>query len=119
MTTGPKPDNRGGARPGSGRKPGSIPTVSGLQIEKMLRAARRYKRKYQKSIDDVLIGFIYGEALEGETVKIAERVACIKVFKEYTIAKMQEGSDTDKQLGPAVFLPEQRPQLSIVEKKTA
>lgn len=114
-----KPDGRGGARPGSGRKPGGIPTVSGLQIERMLRAARRYKRKYGKSVDDVLLGFIYGEAMEGETVKIAERVACIKVFKEYTIAKMQEGGETDQALGPAVFLPEQRPQLTVVKKESA
>ncbi len=113
-----KPDNRGGARAGSGRKPGGVPTISGLQIEKMLRAARRYKRKHGKSIDDVLVGFIYGEAMEGETVKIAERVACIKVFKEYTIAKMQEGGETDKGLGPTVFLPEQRPpQLTVVKKE--
>ena len=115
-----KPDGRGGARPGAGRKAGQVGTISAQQVERMLRAARKYRKKYGKSIDEVLLGFIYGEAEEGEAKpKFSDRVTSIKVFKEYTIAKMQEGGETDKALGPAVFLPEQRPQLSVVKKESA
>lgn len=118
MTTGQKQDARGGARAGSGRKPGGTATVSAVQVEKMLRTARKYRKKYGKTIDDVLLGFIYGETdKDGVVPKISDRVTCIKVYKEYTIAKMQEGGETDKALGPSVFLPEQRPQLSVVPKK--
>ncbi|HEU4340470.1 MAG TPA: hypothetical protein VFU31_02755 [Candidatus Binatia bacterium] len=76
----------------------------------MLSKAKRWAKQRGKDIDDVLLGFIYSEE-----EKTADRIACIKLFKEYTLAKISEGGETDKQLGPAVFLPEQRPTLKAVD----
>jgi len=106
MTDGQKVERRGGSRPNTGPKP---QTLSANQVLKMLRKARKWAKKMGKDIDDILLGFIYDE-----NGKMVERTACIKLWKEYTIAKMAEGGQTDKGLGPAVFLPEQRPQLGVV-----
>lgn len=108
MTTGPKKDNRGGARPNTGPKP---QTLSIRQVKKMLRKAKQWAKKRGRDIDDILLGFIYAD----EDVKPGDRIACIKLWKEYTMAKLAEGGETDKALGPAVFLPEQRPQLHSVD----
>jgi hypothetical protein len=102
MASGPKKvENRGGAREGAGRKP---ETLSAKQVSLMLEHAKDYAKKFGKTVDEVLLDFIYKEES-----KDADRLAAIKLFKTYTIAKLQEGGETDQQLGPAFFLPEQRP----------
>ncbi len=85
MTTGPKQENRGGARPNSGPKPR---TLSANQVAKMLRKARRRAKSTGKDVDDILLDFIYADE-----VRIADRVACIKLWKEFTMAKLAEGGD--------------------------
>ena len=109
-----KVENRGGSRPGAGRKPGIGATLSANQIAKMLRTARKWAKRHKKTIDDVLLSIVYDE-----TAKNSDRMTGIKVFKEYTTAKITEGSETDKNLGPAVFLPEQRPTLEVVKTEKA
>lgn len=110
-----KQENRGGFRPGAGRKPGPKTSLSAYQVANLLRKAKRAAKKHGKDVDDVLIGFIYDE-----TGRMADRLAAIKVFKEYTAPKITEGGTADKENAPAVFLPEQRPVLSVVKStKTA
>ena len=106
MSTGPK-SGWGGAREGSGRPK---ETLSAQQVRIMLSTAKKYADKYGKDIDEVLLDFVYGEE-----VPTKDRIACLKIWKEYTVAKLQEGGDTDKALGPAVFLPEHHPRLKVVE----
>ena len=106
-----KIERRGGARPNTGPKP---QTLSMSQVAKMLRRARKKAKETGKTIDDILLGFIYAES-EG----IQHRLAAIKLWKEYTVAKLQEGGETDKALGPAVFLPEHHPRLSVVKTDAA
>ena len=102
MSTGPKKiENRGGAREGAGRKP---ETLSILQVRAMLETAKEYAEKFGKTVDQVLLDFIHDPE-----AKHSDRIACIKLFKTFTIAKLQEGGETDTLLGPAFFLPEQRP----------
>lgn len=102
MTSGPKTvENRGGARPGAGAKP---KTLSARQVQAMLDKAKEYAEKHKKTVDEVLLDFIYCSES-----KDADRLAAIKLFKTYTIAKLQEGGETDVALGPGIFLPEQRP----------
>lgn len=108
MSTGPKTENRGGYREGAGRKP---ETLSARQVAEMLRKAKKWAKENGEEIDDILLSFIYDKGLS-----VKDRTACIKLFKEYTMMKLQEGGETDKALGPAVFLPEQHPGLKIVEK---
>lgn len=106
MSTGPKKDNRGGARAGAGRKP---ETLSARQVQAMLDKAKERAKKEKKEIDDILLDLIYGDNPPKDTL------AAIKLWKEYTIAKLSEGGETDKALGPAVYLPEQRPKLQVVK----
>jgi hypothetical protein len=102
MSSGPKKvENRGGARPGAGAKP---QTLSARQVQLMLDHAKEYAEKHGKTVDEILLDFIYASKS-----KDADRLAAIKLFKTYTIAKLQEGGETDQQLGPAFFLPDQRP----------
>lgn len=115
MSTGPKQDNRGGYRPNAGRKPGPARNLSTYQVERMLRKARRFAKQYGKDVDDILLEVIYSPQ-----ERTPDRLAAIKLWKEHTAPKISEGGEADKALGPAVFLPEHRPQLSVIEgKKTA
>lgn len=107
METVKKIDNRGGARPGSGPKPR---TLSANQVRKMLKKAQKWAKERGKDIDDVLLGFIYSDA-----EKTADRIACIKLWKDITVPKISEGGEADRGLGPAFFLPEQHPRLSVVD----
>lgn len=105
MATGPK-GGWGGKREGSGRKK---ETLSGNQVREMLAKAKKYAEKHGKTIDEILLDIIYAE----ET-GVKDQLAGIKLWKEYTIAKIQEGGDTDTELGPNIFLPEKRPDTSNV-----
>lgn len=105
MSTGPK-SGWGGARPNSGPKK---QTLSALQVQIMLDKAKEYAKKYKKTVDDILLQFIYSEELNEK-----DRIACIKLWKEYTVAKLQEGGETDNALGPQVYLPEEKPDPSKV-----
>jgi len=114
----PKKENRGGARPNSGPKK---ETLSVRQVKEMRDKAREYAKKYGKTIDEILLDFVYGVAEiritaegDGDTVEdiiskkvsTRDRIACIKLWKEYTSPKLAEGGPADTALGPALYLPE-------------
>jgi len=102
-----KPDGRGGRREGAGRKP---ETLSGHQVHDMLMTAQRWAKEQDKTIDDILMFIIYDKKTTDNA-----RLAAIKCFKDYTIPKIHEGGDTDKNVGPAVFLPEKHPRLEVID----
>jgi hypothetical protein len=112
MVEGQKQETRGGFRAGAGRKPGPKTSLSAHQVAQMLRKARKAAKKHGKDVDDVLIEFIYDEKL-----RAADRLASIKLFKEYTAPKISEGGVADKENAPAVFLPSQRPVLAAADGK--
>lgn len=114
MSESEKKPGWGGFRPGSGRKPGKERTLATSQVAKMLRKAKKLARIRGKDIDDILLELIY--SVQDRTT---DRIAAIKLFKELTMPKISEGGATDKALGPAVFLPEQRPVLSVVKDDKA
>ncbi len=102
MSTGPKTiENRGGARPGAGRKP---ETLSVRQVRLMLERAEAKAEEHGKTLDDVLLDIAYSAE-----EKTSDKLAAIKIFKTHTMIKLNEGGDADKELGPAFFLPDQRP----------
>ncbi len=126
-----KPDGRGGKRAGAGRKPGYSPAklpLSVAQVEEMLEKAKAYAVKYGKTIDEILLEFIYGVTeiplvseddkdilkILSRKVGTRDRIACIKLWKEYT-TKLGEGGEGDQELGPAVFLPKLHPRLELVK----
>lgn len=76
----------------------------------MRRTARKWAKKYGKTIDEVLIGLIYDA--DG---RAADVLAAIKVWKEYTAPKPSEGGTADKENGPMVYLPAHRPKLEAVK----
>ena len=105
MSTGPK-TGWGGTRPGAGRKKD---TYSAQQIRKMLKLAKKYAKKYKKTVDDVILEFIYNEELP-----TTHRVASIKLWKEITMPKISEGGATEQALGPGIYLPNEKPDPSVV-----
>jgi len=104
MSTGPK-TGWGGTRPNSGRK---TETLSGRQVQVMLDKATEYEKKSGHSLDDILLMIIYGDKFQGDKVPLKDRVACIKLFKEYTMARLTEGGDIDNQIEMPVWLPEKK-----------
>lgn len=112
MSTGPK-SGWGGARQGAGRPK---QTVSAEQIERMILKAKKFAEEKGKDLDDLLLEMAYDVG----NVSDKDRLACIKVFKEYTIAKMQEGGEADKSIGPGIYLPGEKPDpTKVVELKQA
>ena len=114
MSTGPKRENRGGARPGSGPKP---QTLSAKQVGSMLRKQRKWERKHLRTIDDIILAAIYGHDFEGNPIKVDGRsqASYAKLWKELTVPKITAEPGVDRAMGPAVFLPEQRPDLKVIE----
>jgi len=111
MATGPKKDNRGGARPGSGPKP---QTLSAKQLKEMREAADKYAKKAGKSLFEVCLEWIYDPELA-----IDRRQAAWKMFCDKMLIAVAEGGEADKAAGPALYLPEQRPVLEAVpDRKT-
>lgn len=100
MGTGPK-GAWGGRREGAGRPK---QTISAEQIEKMILKAKKYADERGIDLDDLLLEIAYDKQMAPK-----DRIACIKVYKEYTIAKMQEGGEADKDLGPGIYLPGEKP----------
>ena len=129
-----KPDGRGGKRAGAGRPKGYSPgrePLSVRQVKEMLAKAEAHAKKYGRTIDEILLDFVYGVAkipiVDEETnvlevlekvVGTRDRIACIKLWKEYTAPKITEGSEGDKTLEPAVFLPDLHPRLELVSDGT-
>lgn len=111
-----KQENRGGKRKGAGRP---SETLSVRQV-----AAMRVKMKDRAKItgkdeNDILIDWIQACDEEGTRLDIAirDRIACMKLWKEYTSPKITEGGEADKIIGPAVFLPEKHPRLEVIDGK--
>ena len=99
-----KKERRGGKREGAGRKP---ETISAAQVRAMLKTAEKYAKKEGGTVDDVLLSILYDEKTADN-----HRLAAIKIFKEHTMARVQEGGEADRvQAGPAFYLPGQRPKL--------
>lgn len=84
----------------------------------MLTTARRYAKKYGKTVDDILLGLIYAREDDIPMKMTArERIGAIKVFKEFAQAKTSEQNITvQHQTEPAISLPEQDedPALKVV-----
>lgn len=76
----------------------------------MLRKAKKAAKRYGKDVDDILLEVIY--TADNRPV---DKLSAIKLWKDYTMPKPSEGGEADKTLGPAVYLPEQRPQLKSIE----
>ena len=105
MSTGPK-HGWGGARPNSGPQKWSL---SRAQVQAMLDKAKEKAEKEGKEVDDILLEFIYDEELGAK-----DRMAGIKLWKDFSMAKISEGGEADKELGPGIYLPGERPDPSVV-----
>jgi len=98
----------GGSRSGAGRKPSYMLTEN--QVKAMLRKARKYAKKYDKTIDEVLLDFIYGVQETGWKMTVKDRLAAIGLFKNYTMSKTSEQNvNVNRQVGPAIGLPPKKP----------
>ena len=102
-----KKENRCGARPNSGPKK---QTLSVRQVQELLNRAKDFAKRTGKTVDDILLEFVYGQTVDGEELKIGvrDRLAALKLFKDHTSIKPGEGGEADKQLGPTIYLPEHK-----------
>lgn len=107
-----KRENRGGWRPNSGKKP---ETLSAYQVQQMLDTAERYAKTHGKTVDDILLDFVYAQV----KVDARTQLAAIKLFKDKTCVPISEGGDADTNLAPTVYLPEERPDPAKVVQLVA
>ncbi len=101
-----KRDGRGGARPGAGRKP---TTLSAWQVDNLLKTLAKKAKETGRDIDQLLVDKVYDEALSDRNF-----LAAVKLVKDLTSPKLTEGGETDKQLGPSIYLPKQKPPPAAV-----
>ena len=107
---GDKTENRGGKRSNPGGRPPNV-TISQYQVDQMLKKAEKWaKERKGKTVDDILLMCIYGEQEPGWKMTMRDRIACMKIWKEYTVAKVQEKNINidDKWQGPHIGLPPSR-----------
>ena len=101
MANKPKGIAWGGARAGSGRK--AIYKITKGEAYQMLKAAKKREKEEGRSIDEILLDFIYGTDKRNA-------LAAIKLFKDYTIPKTsQQEIQVTKTEKPTIFYPERKP----------
>jgi len=125
-------DTWGGKRDGSGQPK---KTLSISQLKEMLDKAEAWAKKHDgATVDDFVLAVIYGdiEYLYPNTIKDAEdvkslneyiaklfvplkdRLAAAKLWKDKIMIPVPEGGDTDRDLGPATYLPEEMPDTAKI-----
>jgi len=95
-------ENRGGKRTGSGRK--SLLANMGCTPQDMIKTAKLVAKEKGKTVDRVLLDIAYNSK------SAQHQLAAIKIFKEYTIAKVSEKKvEVTEKHAPKIYLPEQKP----------
>jgi hypothetical protein len=123
-------ENRGGARPGAGRKP--IYTVSEREVKRLVKAARKKAKESGQDIAEILMGLAYQVDdkrtalgairiyLEHTTVNTVEKddsqprryIGGPLILSQTAMALYRELSDEERDRifpGPRIVLPELRP----------
>ena len=85
MSTGPKAA-WGGARTGAGRP---RKTVAQQRIDQLLRTAKKYAKKHDKSVDDILLDVIYAVGA-GADANLAQQIKAIQTFYAQTMPSQSE-----------------------------
>ena len=98
-----KPENRGGKRAGSGRKPGYSPgreALSVRQSKEFEETARQLAKEFGKTIQEVIGRQIYDPEASRKDVQTAANL-----FWKYSVIGASEGGEADVKV-PQVFVPE-------------
>ena len=122
-------DNRGGARPGSGRPINpdskrqqkinagtlspSTPTARAKTlgqdgVERMTEAAGRFAKMYDVSIEELFLHIAYGTDF-AEGAALTTRLKALERVREAMTPKIVEGGPTDTRGNPPAELPARRP----------
>ena len=106
--------SHGGKRKGAGRP---TETLSVRQVNEMRAKMKERAKITGKDENDILIDWIQASEADGATVDIGirDRIACMRIWKEYTSPKITEGGEADKIVGPSIFLPEEHPRLEVID----
>jgi hypothetical protein len=76
----------------------------------MREAAEKRAQQTGKTLFEVVLDWIYDE-----TQPIKDRQTAMKLYLDKMLIAVSEGGEADKDAGPAVYLPTQRPQLEAVK----
>lgn len=92
-------------------------TLSVRHVARLLRLGRRYEKKHGRDVHDILLSIIYGMDLEGNAVEAttAERLEAIRLFYDFTMARITEGGEVDRRLGSDPSLRDDRPNLASID----
>jgi hypothetical protein len=86
----------------------------------MLRKAKRWAKQTGYDIDDFLLAVVGGdnEKIGADPIALKDRIACAKLWKEYTMARVSEQNVTVSEYpGPVIGLPERRPDPALAVVK--
>lgn len=100
-------EGHGGKREGAGRKPEAL---SVRQAKAFEDTATRLAEEHGKTMQDVI-----GEMVYDSDNSTKDRMTAAKLYWDKSVIGATEGGDADKNVGPAVFLPEMHPRLELVK----
>ncbi len=91
--------------------------LSVRSVAQLLRLGRRYEKRHGHSVHDILLSIIYGKDLNGTAVEAttAETLDAIRLFYEFTMARIIEGGEVDRQLGSDRTLLDDAPALTSID----
>ena len=86
----PTNSNWGGKRNNQNGRPPKV-AISQYQLDQMLAKAERWAKKHKgMTVDDYLLKWIYGEVEDDFKLTMRDRIACVKIWKDYTMSRVQE-----------------------------
>jgi len=103
--TGKTKNGWGGAREGSGQPK---KTVTAVQAEQLIAAFKKFAIDQSVDPGELLAQYAYGVE-KGKDFPPSSKLKALEKYYDLTMAKIQEGGETDKQLGPNIYLPEEDP----------
>jgi hypothetical protein len=83
-----------------------------MQVRAMREAAEKRAKETGKTLFEVVLDWIYDERQA-----IKDRQTAMKLYLDKMLISVSEGGEADKEGGPAVYLPAQRPQLETVKNE--
>lgn len=107
-------ENRGGKRKGSGRKPKQPPDYDLKFKKKILSAANKLAKKYDKPLEEAVLELVY-DANTQDAVKAAIWKTFVEMF---TVKKTERKEEINVKQGPRIGLPpirRQDPALEVVK----
>jgi hypothetical protein len=95
-----KKENRGGKRPGAGRKKTVKPPISELVKARFVAAAERLAKEKSETLEYKVLSMIWEDKVQDTT-----KVGILKAYLEALVVRETKQEVTKREVGPNIYLP--------------